>query len=201
MPNRSPQPLYIQACGFHSAMGQDDAIIHQCLSGAKPSNMVVDQDILNSGRQTVIGRIAQPLPQLPSAFSRFDTRNNRLALSALQQIESDVHNAIAEYGRDRIAVVIGTSTSGISDGEIAFGEKLANGEFPADYHYTKQELGNCSDFITAYFDLSGPHYSVSTACSSSGRVFLTAQRLIRSGIVDAVIVGGVDTICRLTLNG
>ncbi|EGR3178936.1 beta-ketoacyl-[acyl-carrier-protein] synthase II, partial [Vibrio parahaemolyticus] len=65
MPNRSPQPLYIQACGFHSAMGQDDAIIHQCLSGAKPSNMVVDQDILNSGRQTVIGRIAQPLPQLP----------------------------------------------------------------------------------------------------------------------------------------
>ncbi|ENY6498026.1 beta-ketoacyl-[acyl-carrier-protein] synthase family protein [Vibrio parahaemolyticus] len=201
MPNRSPQPLYIQACGFHSAMGQDDAIIHQCLSGAKPSNMVVDQDILNSGRQTVIGRIAQPLPQLPPAFSRFDTRNNRLALSALQQIESDVHDAIAEYGRDRIAVVIGTSTSGISDGEIAFGEKLANGEFPADYHYTKQELGNCSDFIAAYFDLSGPHYSVSTACSSSGRVFLTAQRLIRSGIVDAVIVGGVDTICRLTLNG
>ena len=196
MPIRSSQPLYIQACGFHSAMGQDDAIIHQCLSGAKPSNMVVDQDILNSGRQTVIGRIAQTLPQLPTALSQFETRNNRLALSALQQIESDVHDAIAEYGRDRIAVVIGTSTSGISDGEIAFGEKLAKGNFPADYHYTKQELGNCSDFIAAYFDLSGPHYSVSTACSSSGRVFLTAQRLIRSGIVDAVIVGGVDTICR-----
>jgi 3-oxoacyl-[acyl-carrier-protein] synthase-1 len=163
--------------------------------------MVVDQDILNSGRQTVIGRIAQPLPELPPALSRFDTRNNRLALSALQQIESDVKNAITHYGRERIAVVIGTSTSGISDGEIAFVKKQSKGEFPSDYNYTKQELGNCSDFIAAYFNLSGPHYSISTACSSSGRVFITAQRLIRSGIVDAVIVGGVDTICHLTLNG
>ncbi len=97
--------------------------------------------------------------------------------------------------------MIGTSTSGIADGEIAFAEKLSDGAFPNDYHYRKQELGHCSDFVAAYFGLTGPHYAVSTACSSSGRVFITAQRLLKSGLVDAVIVGGVDTICRLTLNG
>ena len=198
---RSPQPLYIQACGFHSAMGCDVEAIHQCLSGAKTSNMVVDRDILNSGRQTVLGLVAESLPTLPGALNHFDSRNNRLALSALQQIESDVQDAILRYGRDRIAVVIGTSTSGIADGEIALEQKATNGAFPSDFHYSKQEMGNCSDFIAAYFDLTGPHYAISTACSSSGRVFLTAQRLMRSGVVDAVIVGGVDTLCRLTVNG
>ncbi|HDM8197563.1 TPA: beta-ketoacyl-[acyl-carrier-protein] synthase family protein [Vibrio harveyi] len=201
MSTRSPQPLYIQACGFHSAMGNDDASIHQCLSGSKSSNMVMDKTILNNDRETVIGRVLEPLPTLPQALHSFDSRNNRLALSAILQIEPKVREAISQYGSDRIAVVIGTSTSGIADGEIAFAEKLSGGAFPDDYHYRKQELGHCSDFVAAYFGLTGPHYAVSTACSSSGRVFITAQRLLKSGLVDAVIVGGVDTICRLTLNG
>ncbi|HAS8133967.1 TPA: beta-ketoacyl-ACP synthase, partial [Vibrio vulnificus] len=70
-----------------------------------------------------------------------------------------------------------------------------------DYHYRKQELGNVSDFIADYFQLTGPCYAISTACSSSGRVFISAKRLLLSGMADAVIVGGADTLCRLTLNG
>ncbi|PQJ52110.1 beta-ketoacyl-[acyl-carrier-protein] synthase II [Vibrio jasicida] len=201
MPTRSPQPLYIQACGFHSALGKDENVIHRCLAGIQPSNMVIDADILNSDRQTVIGRVAESLPEMPPELVPFDTRNNRLALSALRQIEGPVRDAIEQYSAERVAVVIGSSTSGITDGEVAFAEKLSEGDFPASYHYRKQELGNCSDFVAAYFGLTGPCYAVSTACSSSGRVFITAQRLIRTGLVDAVIVGGVDTICRLTLNG
>ncbi|WP_284191972.1 beta-ketoacyl-[acyl-carrier-protein] synthase family protein [Vibrio zhanjiangensis] len=197
----SPQPLYIHACGFHSAMGSDAASIHQCLSGSKPSNMVVDKTILNNGRETVIGHISEPLPNLPQALHCFDSRNNRLALSAIQRIEPQIREAIKQYGSDRIAVVIGTSTSGILDGELALEKKLEGHAFPNSYHYRKQELGHCSDFVAAYFGLTGPHYAVSTACSSSGRVFITAQRLLKFGLVDAVIVGGVDTICRLTLNG
>lgn len=201
MPTRSPQPLYIQACGFHSAMGKDAESIHQCLLGSRMPNMVLDRDSLNSGRQTVIGRVAKPLPPLPRTLSQFDSRNNRLALSAIQQIEPHVRRAIEQYGVHRIAVIMGTSTSGIADGEEAVAEKHATGSLPEDYHYRKQELGSCSDFIAAYFELTGPHYTISTACSSSGRVFITAQRLIGSGLVDAVIVGGIDTVCRLTLNG
>ncbi|UPQ89369.1 beta-ketoacyl-[acyl-carrier-protein] synthase family protein [Vibrio sinaloensis] len=195
------QPIFIQDCGFHSAMGAAHADIHRCLSGEREANMVRDDDILNSGQSTVIGRINQPLPTPADHLANFNTRNNRLALSALQQIEASVQAAVKQFGADRVAVVIGTSTSGIADGENAYQQKITQGEFSPGYHYRKQELGNTSDFIAAYFGLSGPCYAVSTACSSSGRVFISAQRLLNSGLADAVIVGGVDTICRLTLNG
>ncbi|MCL9774230.1 beta-ketoacyl-[acyl-carrier-protein] synthase family protein [Vibrio methylphosphonaticus] len=197
----SPTPIFIHACGFHSALGDTPASIQQCLSLRDCSHMDHAEGLLNTGGATVVGRVIEDLPSLPSHLTQYDSRNNRLALSAMQQIEAKVQEAITQYGADRVAVIVGTSTSGISDGESAYTAKLASGEFPSHFHYSKQELGNCSDFIAQYFDISGPCYSISTACSSSGRVFLSAKRLLKSGLVDAVIVGGVDTLCALTLNG
>ncbi|CAK1925840.1 beta-ketoacyl-[acyl-carrier-protein] synthase family protein [Vibrio crassostreae] len=194
-------PIYIQDCGFHSALGSEVTDIHGCLKDERESNMVEVHDILNDGKHTVVGQIAGELPPIHSDLTQYATRNNQLALSALHQIEDSIEQAKSQFGADRIAVVIGTSTSGISDGEAAFKQKLANSEFPADYHYSKQELGDTSEFVSQYCALTGPNYVISTACSSSGRVFLTAQRLLDSGMADAVLVGGVDTLCKLTLNG
>ena len=194
-------PIYIQDCGFHSALGSSVADIHGCLKGARESNMVEVSDMLNDGKHTIVGKVADKLPEIPSDLTQYATRNNQLALSALNQIKDSIEQAKSQFGADRIAVVIGTSTSGISDGEAAFKHKLAHGEFPEHYHYSKQELGNTSEFVSQHCALTGPSYAISTACSSSGRVFLTAQRLLDSGIADAVLVGGVDTLCKLTLNG
>ncbi|MEZ9654692.1 beta-ketoacyl-[acyl-carrier-protein] synthase family protein [Vibrio splendidus] len=194
-------PVYIQDCGFHSALGSSLADIHGCLKGEHESNMVEVSDMLNDGKQTIVGKVAGKLPEIPSDLTQYATRNNQLALSALNQIKDSIEQAKLQFGADRIAVVIGTSTSGISDGEAAFKHKLAHGEFPEHYHYSKQELGNTSEFVSQHCALTGPSYAISTACSSSGRVFLTAQRLLDSGMVDAVLVGGVDTLCKLTLNG
>ena len=163
--------------------------------------MVRDNDILNTQRSTYVGRVAESLPPLPESLCTYNTRNNRLALSALMQIEPSVKRAIEQYGKQRVAVVVGTSTSGISDGEMAIAHKGQHSKFPDHFHYSQQELGNSSDFVARYFGLEGPCYSISTACSSSGRVFISAKQLLESGIVDAVIVGGVDTVCKLTLNG
>ncbi|MFV8463113.1 beta-ketoacyl-[acyl-carrier-protein] synthase family protein [Vibrio campbellii] len=194
-------PIYIQDCGFHSALGSSITDIHGCLKGEREPNMVEVSDMLNDGKHTVVGKITGALPEVPSTLVKYATRNNQLALSALNQIKDSIELAKAQFGADRIAVVIGTSTSGISDGEAAFKQKLTNGEFPEDYHYSKQELGDTSEFVSQYCALTGPNYVISTACSSSGRVFLTAQRLLDSGMADAVLVGGVDTLCKLTLNG
>ncbi|MBW3696317.1 beta-ketoacyl-[acyl-carrier-protein] synthase family protein [Vibrio sp. T187] len=194
-------PIYIQACSLHSALGSPEEDIRNALQSGENPNMVVDSSILNDGSHTVVGRVSESLSALPSDFAAYDTRNNRLALSALYSIEPQIHHAIAQYGRSRVAVVLGTSTSGISDGEIAFKEKMHSGEFPADFHYSKQELGNVSEFVSQYLGTTGPNYAISTACSSSGRVYLTAKRLLKSGIVDAVLVGGIDSLCKLTLNG
>lgn len=194
-------PVYIHACGSHSALGKEISDIHQSLSGKKKSSMRTEGGWLNDGKSTVVGKAEGELPAVPPRLSAFNTRNNQLVLSALQQIEPKIEEAKTKYGADRIAVVVGTSTSGISDGEIALSEKLNSGIFPVDYHYSKQELGNPAEFIADYLKVSGPTYAISTACSSSGRVFLSAKRLLKSGLVDAVIVGGTDSLCKLTLNG
>ncbi|MGF1754612.1 beta-ketoacyl-[acyl-carrier-protein] synthase family protein [Vibrio makurazakiensis] len=197
----STHPVYIQACSLHSALGCPSSDIHSALQAGENSNMRVDRNLLNDGSETIVGAVTDKLPLIPTHLSHYDTRNNQLALSALMHIEEQVKHAIEHYGNERVAVVIGTSTSGISDGELAFKALQEQGQFPDSFHYSQQELSNVSEFVSDYLGTSGPNYVISTACSSSGRVFLTAKRLLKSGLVDAVIVGGVDTLCKLTLNG
>ncbi|OCH03316.1 beta-ketoacyl-[acyl-carrier-protein] synthase II [Aliivibrio fischeri] len=194
-------PLYIHACGSHSAMGKEVDEIHQVLSGNKAPSMHKETGWLNDGKATVVGKALGELPLVPEHLAHWNTRNNQLVLSALQQIEPQINAAKEKYGSDRIAVIVGTSTSGISDGEVALKEKMEQGVFPAGYSYKQQELGNPADFIAQYLNIDGPTYAISTACSSSGRIFLSAKRLLKAGFVDAVIVGGTDSLCRLTLNG
>ncbi|GGK26839.1 beta-ketoacyl-[acyl-carrier-protein] synthase family protein [Aliivibrio fischeri] len=194
-------PLYIHACGSHSAMGKEVDEIHQVLSGNKAPSMHKETGWLNDGKATVVGKALGELPLVPEHLSHWDTRNNQLVLSALQQIEPQIKAVKEKYGSDRIAVIVGTSTSGISDGEVALKEKMEQGVFPAGYSYKQQELGNPADFIAQYLNIDGPTYAISTACSSSGRIFLSAKRLLKAGFVDAVIIGGTDSLCRLTLNG
>ena len=194
-------PIYIHSCGFHSALGWTNEQIHPRLSQGESPDMRQVSGWLNNGSDTVVGQAAGGLPALPDNLGRYETRNNQLALSALLQIEQSVVHAIEKYGADRVAVIVGTSTSGIATGEKALEELFDNGSFPASYHYRQQEVGNLGEFVADYFGIHGPVYTVSTACSSSGRVFLSAKRLLNAGIVDAVVVGGADSLCKLTLNG
>lgn len=201
MNTKYPSPVYIHGCGFNSALGIDVHTIHHRLGLGCSPDMHLVSNRLNNGGETVIGEVTSSLPSMPERLKQYDTRNNRLAMSALAKIEENVTRAVAKYGADRVAVVVGTSTSGIADGELALSEQLKSGEFPNHYHYQVQEVGNLGEFIADYFGLEGPAYTVSTACSSSGRVFLSARRLLKAGLADAVIVGGADSICQLTLNG
>jgi 3-oxoacyl-[acyl-carrier-protein] synthase-1 len=141
------------------------------------------------------------LPAIPPNFSRYDCRNNRLLLAALGQIESGVRLSIARYGAQRLGIVLGTSTSGIAEGEKAVAALRTTGRMPADYHYKQQELGGAAEFLAAYLDVQGPAFTVSTTCSSSANALASARRLLRLGICDAVLVGGGDALCRTTLEG
>lgn len=144
---------------------------------------------------------------LPAAWHDWDCRNNRLAWLALQQdgIRQAVAEASARHGSDRVAVVMGTSTSSIGASEEAYTRLLAVGEarrFTADLDqpmkHTPHSLG---DFVQQATGLRGPCITVATACSSSAKVFAQAARLIEAGVVDAALVGGVDTLCGSVLFG
>jgi len=138
-------------------------------------------------------------------LARFDCRNNRLAQLGLEQdgFAQAVRDAIARHGRQRVGVFLGTSTSGILTSEIAYRHlDPATGLLPAghDYQHTHNSY-SVADFVRHYFDLAGPAFVISTACSSGAKALGSAQRLIQAGLIDAAVVGGVDTLCLTTLYG
>jgi 3-oxoacyl-[acyl-carrier-protein] synthase-1 len=107
----------------------------------------------------------------------------------------------SNYSPDRIGVVLGSSTSGIGAAEQAYIERALNGTFPSSYHYRQQELASVSELVALFSQAKGPCYTVSTACSSSAKVFKVAKRLLEQGVCDLVICGGIDSLCRLTVQG
>lgn len=138
-------------------------------------------------------------------LAEFDCRNNRLAQLGLQQDDfaAAVRAAADKYGRERVGIFIGTSTAGILQTELAFRRRdPASGALPADFIYRKtQNTFSVADFVRQYFDLRGPAAVVSSACSSSAKVFGSARRMLEAGLIDAAIVGGVDSLCLTTLYG
>ena len=150
--------------------------------------------------EAVLGGVEGDLPPVPGSFSAHRSRNNQLLLAALAQIRPAVDAAIARVGRDRVAVVLGTSTSGLDEGD-EYVRRAQNGERSPQWQYPQQELGDPSRFLSHWLALEGPAYTLSTACSSSARAIISGRRLIEAGLADAVIVGGSDTLSRMPVNG
>ena len=155
---------------------------------------------------TAIGEVAGVDDErLPDHLADWDCRNNRLAQLGFRQdgFAEAVHAAIARHGRERIGVFLGTSTAGILQTEQAYRRRdPASGALPADFIYrTTHNTYSVAGFVRAWFDLAGPAVAVSSACSSSAKVFASARRMIEAGLIDAAIVGGVDSLCLTTLYG
>lgn len=143
--------------------------------------------------------------QLPQELSAFDCRNNRLALLGLMQdgFADAVTAAARKYGAQRVGVFLGTSTSGILQTELAYRRRdPVNGALPADFVYaTTHNTFSVADFTRHCLGLTGPAVVVSSACSSSAKVFASARRMMAAGLIDAAVVGGVDSLCLTTLYG
>jgi 3-oxoacyl-[acyl-carrier-protein] synthase-1 len=141
---------------------------------------------------------------LDPALAAFDCRNNRLAHLALRSdgFDAAVSRLKERYGPSRIGVFIGTSTAGILQTEIAYRHRDDGGRLPADFHYAQtHNTFSCADFTRRMLGISGPAAAVSAACASSAKVFGNASRMIDCGLIDAAVVGGVDSLCLTTLYG
>ena len=142
--------------------------------------------------------------RLPAHLTDWDCRNHRLAWLALQDasFRNAVASAIARHGSHRVGLVLGTSTSGTRQTEIAYAQRHTSGQWPTDFNFRRSHsVDSLCRFTAEVLNLQGPMTGVSTACSSSAKVFLTAQRWITAGLIDAAVVGGVDSLCLSTLHG
>lgn len=196
-------PLRITAYTLCSAAGEGRARTLSALrsrqTGLRRNDFGVDPI------ETWIGRVAGLEDEpLPARFADWDCRNNRLAWRGLKAdgfLEA-VRAARERYGDRRIAVIMGTSTSSIGASEDAYRRLDPDGQYPQDLRrhiiHTPHSLG---DFVQHALSLGGPSVTVATACSSSAKVFAQAERMLRTGLADAAVVGGVDTLCGSVLFG
>ncbi|VAW92612.1 3-oxoacyl-[ACP] synthase FabV like [hydrothermal vent metagenome] len=201
------KPLKITSYTTTNALGAGNAAsllaLQQQQSGLSPNHFD------GCDLKTFVGQVADlEKVSLPEHLSEFDCRNNRLTYLGLQQDNfSDVVLAARDkYGAGRVAVFLGTSTSGIQQTELAYaqlGSQLSSdSRLSADYYYTKtHNTFSLADFVQQYYGLNGVAHVVSTACSSSAKVFASAYRHMQAGFCDAAIVGGVDSLCLTTLYG
>lgn len=154
---------------------------------------------------TWTGQVAGLACPLSGSQAPWDCRNNRLALLGLEQdgFRDAVRELAERVGRERVGVFIGTSTSGVQQTELAFRARASgSGPLPPDFQYrTTQNTYSAADFVRETLDLGGVCMAISTACTSSAKVFASAARAIRAGLCDAAVVGGVDSLCLTTLYG
>ncbi|MDO9219679.1 MAG: beta-ketoacyl-[acyl-carrier-protein] synthase family protein, partial [Thiobacillus sp.] len=177
------------------------AALRQQRSGLQPCQFETVHDLA-----TYVGEVpGVDAVSLPAPLADYDCRNNRLAFLGLQQdgFSVAVEAAIARHGRRRVGVFLGTSTSGILQTEQAYRRRdPVSGALPDDFIYrTTHNTYSVADFVRTAFQLEGPAMVVSTACSSSAKVFASAARMLTAGLIDAAIVGGVDSLCLTTLYG
>ena len=140
----------------------------------------------------------------PPDLAAYDCRNNRLAELALRTdgFESAVAAAVARHGAARVALVVGTSTAGIEETEQAYAARAEGGTLPASFDYQRtHDLQALPHYLRARLGLRGPALVISTACTSGARAMMEGAALIAAGVADAVVAGGVDSLCRLTLHG
>jgi 3-oxoacyl-[acyl-carrier-protein] synthase-1 len=190
----------IPALGIVSPIGAGKAKVASALLQGARHGLKLRPDLAH-GHEVYAGVVDEPLPTIPSALAALDCRNNRMMLLALSEIETEIKDAVRRYGAHRIAVVLGTSTAGISDGEAAYAQRKRSGAWPRSFSYPQQETGNLAAFAAEILGIAGPAYTIATACSSTGKVFASARRLMQAGLCDAAIVGGADTLSRMTVNG
>jgi 3-oxoacyl-[acyl-carrier-protein] synthase-1 len=155
---------------------------------------------------THIGEVAGvDAVRLPEDLHRFECRNNRLAELALGQdgFFDAVQQSAGRWGRRRVGVFLGTSTAGILQTELAYRERdPVSGALPPNFEYgTTHNSFSVADYVRRRCRLEGPAVAVSCACASSAKVFGSARRMIEAGLIDAALVGGVDSLCLTTLYG
>jgi 3-oxoacyl-[acyl-carrier-protein] synthase I len=192
--------FYLNALGVICNLGAGKAAVADALFGGNDTRLPGTQGWV-PGHALPLGTVDFPLPAVPAELAGRDNRNNRLLLAAAQEIEGDIRAAIARYGQHRIGVVIGTSTTAIEEATHGVGAYQRDGAWPDDYRYAHQELGAPAEFLAEWLELSGPCFGISTACTSGARALMSAQRMLRLGLCDAVLCGGADTLCRLAING
>ncbi len=199
MPTTSLRPLLVTGYSMLSALGNGRGAHLDALAsgrtGLRPSTLPL-------AFETATGVVTAPLPELPRELHPWSTRIARMAAVLIAELEEPLRRARATWQPERIAILLGTSTAGAETTESAYRDFVANGAFAAEYDFMRQHtFGAVLHVVRELTGARGPAWMCSTACTSSGKPFASARRMMAAGMIDAALVGGLDTLCTMTLQG
>lgn len=193
------RPIPVTGTSNLNALGSTRAEILAALSAGR-SGLAPPRE--SPGFETAVGEVRCELPVLTGDLAPLSTRICRMAALLVQGLEEPLRKARERWRPERIAVLLGTSTGGATATERAYRHYVAEGTLPTDYDFQSQHtFGAVLRVVASLTGAKGPGWMTSTACTSSAKPLATAQRLIAADMIDAAIVGGVDTLCSLTLLG
>ncbi|MDR1998150.1 MAG: beta-ketoacyl-[acyl-carrier-protein] synthase II [Candidatus Margulisbacteria bacterium] len=191
--------LYLNAFSVVSPLGdtlQDN--LRQSLAGSQDGLQKI-KDIV-PGQEFYFGKVADAcLAPVPQGYP--DTRCNRLLLKCLNNLRKELAALKTRYSAERIAVILGSANTSIDEAQSGINKFLASGKYTGQFSLDMLEIGSPSGFVSAVLGSRGPAYTISTACTSSAKVFSAASRLFELGVCDAAVVGGVDELSRYASSG
>lgn len=195
----SLDPVAITGMNLCNALGRNRAEVKAALrsgqSGLGPCPLELPFE-------TVSGSVPGRLPELPTELLPWTTRMSQLAQLLVEGLQKEIETMCSRYPGDRIGVFLGTTTAGATSTEHAYRQYLQKGELPSDYDLWRHHTYGASLHVMRELTgARGPGWVMSTACTASAKPFATAQRMIQAGMIDAAIVGGIDTLCSMTLRG
>ena len=195
--------VFLNAASAWSALGVSASEMRANVFSATDPHTLRMTEQYSPGRVLALGCLPEhaALPAIDFAPVWQRSRNNALAWAAMQDIRGAVDAAIARHGPERVALIVGTSTGGLDEGTLAAAAHRQTGQFPEGFNYSAQELGDVAAFLGTHLGIKGPVHTISTACSSGAKALASAARMLRSGMVDAVVAGGVDALSSFTVAG
>ncbi len=192
--------LYINGLSFCCSLGSEPAQLLNHLQQEDPERLISWHEPLFSGRTTnvfSVGDLLSPIDKEGIAKNR----NNQIAEKLVNDLSVEIEKVKKHFRASRIGVVVGSTTTGIEETESQFAELSLDEKLPKGYDFRHQLMGDVAETVRKLAGVTGPTYTVSTACTSSARAFISASTLVNSGLCDAVICGGIDSLCHLTVNG
>ena len=193
-------PVGIAAWQALSNLGSSAADLQHALC-SDANHFSLNHTWLTGQRPTWLGQIQADLPPLPSELADVASRNVAVALALVEAMQAHLNAVIAGIPKQRLGIVIGTSTSGLSANEAALFAQTRDQDCAEALVYSRQQMNATSVALQRHLDWQGPCFTVSTACSSAAKAILAGQRLLQADVCDVVLVGGIDTLCSLTFNG
>jgi 3-oxoacyl-[acyl-carrier-protein] synthase-1 len=193
--------IFLNDMGLLCALGSGRDAVAQALFASDAAGGLVHSEEFTPGKTLALGAVRTPLPDLSGMPVQLRGRNNALLLHTLAQIRPAVEQAIGRFGRERVAIVVGTSTSGVGESEAAQRAFQQSGRWPEGFDYYQQEMGTPAQFLARVLGTRGPAHVISTACSSGAKALASAARLLNAGLADAVVAGGSDSLCEFTIAG